>query len=268
MTIENTTELARQAFFQDRISEAKGLEPNVETLACLDEGIINVANYLDEEKPEQVITLGRSSILSRILIMKSFKGRKKNFTSTALDGNENQLLYKMGYPEELSEEVRMKQLTRLFSSKYELLPRNKKIVVVDDFIHSGSKAVEVLSRLHQLGFSKIKWACFTSGADVDFRSNQYLEKLYKENERFPAFEHTFKKVREGSLGINLGEDIFIGSKNQIAHQYLRKLAELISLTKVSVFEYPKEMNDGSIKQKLTQEVVKVLRTIATYSSSA
>lgn len=267
MANDEITERVRQDFFQNRILEARNLMPTSEIISSIDEVSESVAHFLENNPPEIVITLGRSGILSRILLDRGLRGKRKNFPLVRMNGNINQLLYKAGYPEEITEEQRVQQLNQIFSNEYRSLPRNKKVVIVDEFIQSGVKTVEVLSRFHSLGFKNIGWACFTAEKDVDFRSEEYLEKLFKENERFPTFVETFEKVRSGEAGVDLGRDVFIGSFNQIAHEYLKKLANLISVTKVSVYDDPKEINDGSSKDQLTKELSDVLRNLVTANSA-
>ena len=268
MAIDEITERVRQGFFQSRILEARNLIPTNEIISIIDEVSRPVAYFLENDPPETVITLGRSGILSRILLDRGLRGKKRNFPMVRMDGKVNQLLYKASYPEEITEEQRIQRLTQLFSNEYSALPRTKKIVVVDEFIQSGVKAVEVLSRFHALGFRNISWACFTAEKDVDFTSEEYLEKLYKENERFPTFIDTFEKVRSGEAGVDLKRDVFIGSYNQTAHEYLKKLANLISVTKVSLYDDPKEIIDDSIKDQLAKDLSNVLRGIATAQTTS
>jgi len=212
------------------------------------------------------MTLGRSPIISRVLLSGPLSERGIKIPTIRFDDEINSLMYKMPYPREeteLNEETRLKEIETLIQKYQPHLERGKKIMVVDEFIDGATKAIVVLARLSQLGFSDVSLSVFSGKPELDFANPNFINtKIDEINARCGWFLQASGAIRSGAIKVDYGQAVFIASHDPELQAYLANLAKFVSATRYELYDNPLLVPFSTSRKWVQASVAELLRAVS------
>ncbi|MDP2860542.1 MAG: hypothetical protein Q8N98_02400 [bacterium] len=250
---------AEATVFHRKIEEAGVLTPPTPYVfdrlrACAG----GVKERLESDSPDAIVTIGGSSIVSRLLLRAG--DDKLSLPQFRIERETNALMYKGGYPEEINEADWLRQIRMAFV-QIGLTP-DLRVVIVDDYASSGVKISTALLRMAQLGYANTKFCLFVGDLGINFSDTVFTQRILSFPRQQSYFTEAFKLYDSGQIKIDFKEAVFIASRDLQLLAYLSRLSDLVSETKYELYEKSQVRADEAVRAELKDDVTKLLRIIS------
>ncbi|MFH1561315.1 MAG: hypothetical protein ABID04_01915 [Patescibacteria group bacterium] len=244
------------------IDYTQKLIPSAEVIGEMAKATERLQRHIVEERPDFVITTGKSAMVSRAIMRSINTSLPQRVPVLNFQGEINDVFYRVDptfLEGEIGEEARLREINKFLGRVKERHPDfgpHARIMVLDEFITTGTKAICYLSRFHQLGYLNVSFAGLTRSGDVNFKSREYVESRIEHLGNFSplVFGSLVQGLVSGAIQIDFATDVFCASTNSKLRRFLRTLATEVSCLKKGLGEIPQDVDEI-----MGMEAIKTLR---------